>query len=33
MAEPVTLPSTDVVRGASFYRRLDFTDIVDNPPT
>ncbi len=29
----VTLPSTDVVRGASFYRKLGFTQIVDNPPT
>jgi catechol 2,3-dioxygenase-like lactoylglutathione lyase family enzyme len=28
----VTLPSTDVVRGASFYRKLGFTQIVDNPP-
>jgi catechol 2,3-dioxygenase-like lactoylglutathione lyase family enzyme len=29
----VTLPSSDVVRGASFYRKLGFTQIVDNPPT
>ena len=28
----VTLPSTDVARGASFYRKLGFTQIVDNPP-
>jgi catechol 2,3-dioxygenase-like lactoylglutathione lyase family enzyme len=28
----VTLPSTDVVRGANFYRKLGFTQIVNNPP-
>jgi catechol 2,3-dioxygenase-like lactoylglutathione lyase family enzyme len=29
----VTLPSTDIARGTSFYRRLGFTLIVNNPPT
>jgi catechol 2,3-dioxygenase-like lactoylglutathione lyase family enzyme len=28
----VTLPSTDVVRGAAFYRRLGLRQIVANPP-
>lgn len=28
----VTLPSTDVVRGAAFYRRLGLRQIVDAPP-
>lgn len=28
----VTLPSTDVVRGAAFYRKLGLRQIVDSPP-
>lgn len=28
----VTLPSTDVVRGAAFYRKLGLRQIVDAPP-